>query len=95
MIPLDPHVVLNGWWKFRSKCLGLTTELRMKSRSEILAGYESRFDFYMQVRGNITRLSWPVRSRLREDEIDALARLAIYDSVETNGGYMGAALLAS
>jgi ribonucleotide reductase, class II len=53
----------------------------------------AQFDFYMQVQKYYTAHNTSATIELREDEIDALADV-IYDSVETNGGYMSAALLA-
>ncbi|MGI0490533.1 ribonucleoside-triphosphate reductase, adenosylcobalamin-dependent [Alkalinema pantanalense CENA528] len=53
----------------------------------------AQFDFYMQVQKYYTAHNTSATIELREDEIDALSN-AIYNAVETNDGYMSAALLA-
>lgn len=53
----------------------------------------AQFDFYMQVQKYYTAHNTSATIELREDEIDDLSN-AIYNAVETNDGYMSAALLA-
>jgi ribonucleotide reductase, class II len=53
----------------------------------------AQFDFYMQVQKFYTAHNTSATIELREDEIDGLAD-RIFQSVESNEGYMSAALLA-
>lgn len=53
----------------------------------------AQYDFYMQVQTHYTTHNTSATIEYREDEIDELSEL-IYESIETDGGYISAALLA-
>jgi adenosylcobalamin-dependent ribonucleoside-triphosphate reductase len=53
----------------------------------------AQFDFYMQVQRYYSTHTTSATIELREDEIEELAT-AIYEDIQSDGGYMSAALLA-